>query len=58
MNNFLGMEEYAAKSKRKKYEQFPRHGSWFSYDKTPRALIMEREQNKVVDELSMMDLMR
>jgi len=35
-----------------------KHGSWFSYDKTPRALIMARDHDTVVDEQSMMKLMR
>jgi len=35
-----------------------KHGSWFSYSETPRALIMARDQGGVVDEESMIKLMR
>ena len=35
-----------------------KYGSWFSYSETPRALIMERDQGGVVDEDSMIKLMR
>ena len=35
-----------------------KHGSWFSYSGTPRAQIMMRDQSSVVDEKSMIKLMR
>ena len=35
-----------------------KYGSWFSYDKTPRALIFKRDQRNVKDIKSMMNLMR
>jgi len=34
------------------------HGSWFSYQDTPRALIMARDHHNVVDESSMVQFMR
>jgi len=37
---------------------FPRFGDWFTYDKTPRALIFKRDAGNVVDERSMIKLMR
>ncbi|KAK6015016.1 hypothetical protein OSTOST_19567 [Ostertagia ostertagi] len=33
-------------------------GDWYSYDKTPRALIFRRDQGSVVDMDSMIQLMR
>ena len=35
-----------------------KYGDWFSYDKTPRALIFKRDQSTVTDLDSMMKLMR
>ena len=35
-----------------------KYGDWFSYDKTPRALIFKREQGKITDMKSMMKVMR
>ena len=35
-----------------------KHGKYFSYTETPRAKIMAREQEKVVDEASMIQFMR
>jgi len=35
-----------------------KYGDWFSYDKTPRALIFARDQSTVTDLDSMMKLMR
>ena len=34
------------------------HGNYFSYRDTPRAVIMAREQAKVVDEETMVKFMR
>ena len=39
-------------------EKLEKHGSWFSYSETPRAQIMARDQGNVVDEESMISLMR
>ena len=39
-------------------EMVDEHGSWFSYSETPRAQIMARDQGGVVDEESMINLMR
>ena len=33
-------------------------GDWFTYDKTPRANIFRRDHHKVVNETTMMRLMR
>jgi hypothetical protein len=35
-----------------------KYGDWFTYDKTPRALIFQRDHSKVVDISSMTKLMR
>jgi hypothetical protein len=35
-----------------------KYGDWFSYEKTPRALIFKRDHGKVTDLDSMMKLMR
>ena len=35
-----------------------KHGNYFSYNNTPRAKIMAREQEKVIDEASMIQFMR
>eukprot|EP00092_Neocalanus_flemingeri_P103747 GFUD01132790.1.p1 GENE.GFUD01132790.1~~GFUD01132790.1.p1 ORF type:complete len:586 (+),score=132.83 GFUD01132790.1:1-1758(+) len=39
-------------------EKVDKYGSWFSYSETPRAKIMARDEGKVVDEESMIKLMR
>lgn len=39
-------------------EQVAKYGDWFSYDKTPRALIFKRDHSKVTDITSMTKLMR
>ena len=39
-------------------EKVKKYGNWFSYDKTPRALIFKRDQKKVMDLTSMTNLMR
>jgi len=35
-----------------------KYGDWFTYDKTPRAQIFRRDHHKVVDETTMVKLMR
>lgn len=37
---------------------FQQYGDWFSYDKSPRALIFRRNQTSVTDVISMIKLMR
>ena len=45
--------------KKAKYQsQVNQYGNWFSYDKTPRALIFRRDHHKVVDIYSLGTLMR
>ncbi|ESO04980.1 hypothetical protein HELRODRAFT_185539 [Helobdella robusta] len=39
-------------------ENVKKYGDWFTYEKTPRALIFKRDHSKVVDMNSMMRLMR
>lgn len=39
-------------------ELVKKYGDWFTYDKTPRAQIFKREQSKVKDVNSLMQLMR
>ncbi|KAK8765066.1 hypothetical protein V5799_032324, partial [Amblyomma americanum] len=39
-------------------EQVKKFGDWFTYDKTPRALIFKRDHGKVHDMDSMIKLMR
>jgi len=39
-------------------ERVAKYGDWFTYEKTPRALIFKRDQSKVVDMASMIKLMR
>jgi len=39
-------------------ENVDKHGDWFSYERSPRALIFKRDQGKVVDMESMIKLMR
>ena len=39
-------------------EKVRKYGNWFSYDKTPRALIFKRDHKKVKDVESMIRLMR
>jgi len=39
-------------------EQAEKYGDWFTYDKTPRALIFKRDHGKVVDLESMERMMR
>ena len=39
-------------------EQARKYGDWFTYNKTPRALIFKRDQGKVTDLKSMERLMR
>ena len=38
--------------------QAEKYGDWFTYDKTPRALIFKRDHSKVVDLESMERMMR
>ena len=38
--------------------QAEKYGDWFTYDKTPRALIFKRDHGKVVDLESMERMMR
>ncbi|KAL1140828.1 hypothetical protein AAG570_000756, partial [Ranatra chinensis] len=40
------------------YDKFLQYGDWFSHDNCPRAKIFKREQAKVKDLTSLMDLMR
>jgi len=39
-------------------EKVDKYGSWFSYSETPRAMIMARDHSQVIDEESMIKLMR
>lgn len=39
-------------------EMVKKYGDWFSYDKTPRALIFKRDQGKVYDLTTMIKIMR
>ncbi|XP_014670950.1 PREDICTED: putative phospholipase B-like 2 isoform X2 [Priapulus caudatus] len=39
-------------------EMVEKYGDWFTYDRTPRALIFKRDHTKVVDTSSMIKLMR
>merc|ERR1712029_892103 len=39
-------------------EMIAKHGSWFSHDQTPRALLFREGQSSVTDEDSMMTLLR
>lgn len=40
------------------YKDALKYGDWFSYDKTPRALIFRRDNHKVLDLVGMLKLMR
>lgn len=40
------------------YDAFEKYGSFFSYDESPRASIFRRDQSKVVDLQSMINMMR
>ena len=35
-----------------------KYGDWFSYDKTPRSLIIDRDHGKIVDMESFVTFMR
>ncbi|XP_078277859.1 putative phospholipase B-like 2 isoform X2 [Rhinoraja longicauda] len=48
-------EIYYASGKQALFEEY---GDWFSYDKSPRALIFSRNQTSVTDMISMIKLMR
>jgi hypothetical protein len=40
------------------WDNVKKFGDWFTYDKTPRALIFKRDQSNVVDIPSLIKLMR